>query len=123
MDAAKIASAQADELPIPLVQPGNTPMESIYLVFEGGPRKIHLKMESQNPTGSVKDRTAYGLIQSLEAHGRLHHGSVVVESTSGNLGVALSFICKMKGYQFIAVVDPKTTQENIARMQDARCAY
>lgn len=117
MDAANIASTQADELPMLLEQPGNTPMESIYLVFDGRPRKIHLKMESQNPTGSVKDRTANGLIQSLEAHGRLHPGSVIVESTSGNLGVALGFLCKMKGYRFIAVVDPKTTQENIARMQ------
>ena len=62
MDAANIASTQADELPMLLEQPGNTPMESIYLVFDGRPRKIHLKMESQNPTGSVKDRTAYGLI-------------------------------------------------------------
>ena len=117
MDAAKFASAQTDDMLLSLVKPGDTSMESIYLVFEGESRKIYLKMESQNPTGSVKDRTAYGLIRSLEAQGRLHPGSVVVESTSGNLGVALSYICKMKGYQFIAVVDPKTTQENIARMQ------
>ncbi|HYX50501.1 MAG TPA: 2,3-diaminopropionate biosynthesis protein SbnA [Ktedonobacteraceae bacterium] len=117
MDAANIASAQANELSKLLEQPGNTPMESIYLKFGGVPHKIHLKMESQNPTGSVKDRTAYGLIQALEAQGRLHPGSVVVESTSGNLGVALSFLCKMRGYRFIAVVDPKTTQENIAKMQ------
>ena len=117
MDAAHIASAQADELPQPFQQPGNTPMEAICLHFEGGPRTIHLKMESHNPTGSVKDRTAFGLLQALEAQGRLHAGSVVVESTSGNLGVALSFLCKLKGYRFIAVVDPKTTQENIANMQ------
>ena len=117
MDAAKIASAAQGELPELLTWPGNTPMESIYLMFGGVPRKIHLKMESENPTGSVKDRTAYGLIQSLETQGRLHPGSVVIESTSGNLGVALSFLCKIKGYRFIAVIDPKTTQENTAKMQ------
>ena len=106
MDAAKIASTPPDELSKLLARPGNTPMESIYL-----------KMESQNPTGSVKDRTAYGLIQSLETQGRLHPDAVVVESTSGNLGVALSFLCKIKGYRFIAVIDPKTTLENIEKMQ------
>jgi hypothetical protein len=66
MDAAKIASASPDELTRLLARPGNTPMESIYIMFGGVPRKIYLKMESKNPTGSVKDRTAYGLIQSLE---------------------------------------------------------
>jgi N-(2-amino-2-carboxyethyl)-L-glutamate synthase len=117
MDAAKMASAPPDELRKLLVRPGNTPMESIYLMLGGVARKIHLKMESKNPTGSVKDRTAYGLLQSLEAQGLLHSGSIVVESTSGNLGAALSYLCKMKGYRFIAVIDPKTTQENIAKMQ------
>jgi len=114
MDAAKIASAPLNEL---LARLGNTPMETIHLMLGDVPSKIHLKMESENPTGSVKDRTAYGLIQSLETQGRLHPGSVVVESTSGNLGVALSFLCKMRGYRFIAVIDPKTTQENIAKIQ------
>ena len=109
MDAAKIASAPPYELSKLLARPGNTPMESIYIMFGGVPRKIYLKMESKNPTGSVKDRTAYGLIQSLETQGSLHPGAVVVESTSGNLGVALSFLCKIKGYRFIAVIDPKTT--------------
>ena len=117
MDAAKIASAAPGELHKLLVRPGNTPMESIYLKLAGVPRKIHLKLESENPTGSVKDRTAYGLIKSLEAQDLLHPGSVVIESTSGNLGVALSFLCKLQGHRFIAVIDPKTTQENIAKMQ------
>jgi N-(2-amino-2-carboxyethyl)-L-glutamate synthase len=117
MDAANIASTWTHERSKLFQQPGNTPMESISLHFEGGSRTIHLKMESHNPTGSVKDRTAFGLLQALEAQGRLHAGSVVVESTSGNLGVALSYLCKLKGYRFIAVVDPKTTQENIAKMQ------
>ena len=98
-------------------QLGNTPMEPIYLVIGGVPRKIHLKLESENPTGSVKARTGYGLIQALEAQGLLSRGATLIESTSGNLGVALSFFCKVKGYGFIAVIDPKTTQENSAKMQ------
>jgi 2,3-diaminopropionate biosynthesis protein SbnA len=117
MDAAEIAALPPVALRRVLERLGNTPMESIYLVLGGVPHQIHLKLESENPTGSVKDRTGYGLIQALEDQGHLRSGSVVIESTSGNLGVALSFLCKLKGYRFIAVIDPKTTQENIAKMQ------
>jgi len=117
MDVASIADLAPVELNKLAQQLGNTPMEPIYLVIGGIARKIHLKLESENPTGSVKDRTGYGLIQALEAQGRLKKGSIVIESTSGNLGVALSFFCKLKGYKFIAIVDPKTTQENLTKMQ------
>ncbi len=117
MDVTAIADLAPVELNKLAQQLGNTPMEPIYLVIGGIARKIHLKLESENPTGSVKDRTGYSLIQELESQGRLKKGSVVVESTSGNLGVALSFFCKLKGYKFIAVVDPKTTQENLTKMQ------
>lgn len=117
MDAAEIATLPPVEFHRLLERLGNTPMESIYLVLAGVTRKVHLKLESENPTGSVKDRTAYGLIQSVERHGLLRNGSIVIESTSGNLGVALSFLCKLKGNRFLAVIDPKTTQENIAKMQ------
>ncbi len=117
MDVTAIADLAPVELNKLAQQLGNTPMEPIYLVIEGIARKIHLKLESENPTGSVKDRTGYSLIQTVEAQGLLSKGSVVIESTSGNLGVALSFFCKLKEYRFIAVVDPKTTQENLAKMQ------
>lgn len=65
----------------------------------------------------MKDRTAYGLIQTLEAQDLLQKRSIIIESTFGNLGVALSFFCKLKGYRFVAVVDLKTTQENLVKMQ------
>jgi 2,3-diaminopropionate biosynthesis protein SbnA len=117
MNTRGIADCTQVELNKYTQQLGNTPMEAIYLVIEGMTRKIHLKLESENPTGSVKDRTGYGLIQALEAQNLLSQGSVVVESSSGNLGVALSCLCRVKGYTFIAVIDPKTTQENLAKMQ------
>jgi 2,3-diaminopropionate biosynthesis protein SbnA len=98
-------------------QIGNTPIQPIYLVIKGRARKVYLKLEGANPTGSVKDRTGHALIHHLEDRGILNKGSVIVESTSGNLGVALALLCKAKGYGFIAVVDPKTTQENIIKMQ------
>src|SRR5260370_32660408 len=117
MNTRGIADFTQVELNKYVQQLGNTPMEAIYLVIEGMTRKIHLKLESENPTGSVKDRTGFGLIQALEAQNLLSQGSLVVESTSGNLGVALTSLCRIKGYTFIAVIDPKTTQENLAKMQ------
>jgi cysteine synthase A len=117
MDTAAIADLAPVELHKLAQKLGNTPMEVVYLVIGGIPRKIHLKLESANPTGSVKDRTGYGLIQTLETKELLNKNSIVIESTSGNLGVALSFYCKLKGYGFVAVVDPKTTRENLAKMQ------
>jgi 2,3-diaminopropionate biosynthesis protein SbnA len=97
---------------------GNTPIKPVNLLIDGKARPIYLKLESENPTGSMKDRTGYALIQAFEAQGLLNQESVIVESTSGNLGVALAFICKARGYRFIAVVDPKTTYENITRMRN-----
>ena len=96
---------------------GNTPMQAITLHIGEREQKIYLKMEGANPTGSMKDRTGFALIQDLEAQGALTEDSVLIESTSGNLGVALAFLCLVKGYRFVAVVDPKTTRENITRMK------
>lgn len=96
---------------------GNTPIKAVDLLLQGKTRTIYLKLEGENPTGSMKDRTGYALIQHFEAQGVLSENSVIIESTSGNLGVALAFLCKARGYRFIAVVDPKTTQENIAKMR------
>jgi N-(2-amino-2-carboxyethyl)-L-glutamate synthase len=96
---------------------GNTPLRPIHMLIEGKLRTVFLKLESENPTGSMKDRAGYGLIQDLEDRGLLAASSTIIESTSGNLGVALSLICKAKKYPFIAVVDPKTTHENITKME------
>jgi N-(2-amino-2-carboxyethyl)-L-glutamate synthase len=95
---------------------GNTPMREISLTIRGIPRKIHLKWEGANPCGSLKDRTAYSLITDLEDRGCLNRQSIVTESTSGNLGGALAAITRSKGYKFLAVVDPKTSPELLAKM-------
>lgn len=117
MNYQVIADMNPKELVHLLARIGNTPLHPIYLDIQGTVRTVYLKLEGENPGGSIKDRTGYGLILDLERRGVLHRRSIVIESTSGNLGVALSMICRAKGYQFIAVVDPKTTQENIAKMQ------
>lgn len=98
-------------------QIGQTPLVPIQLIIQQRPHTIYLKLEGANPTGSMKDRTGYALISSLEEQQVLHTDAVIVESTSGNLGAALALQCRVRGYRFIAVVDPKTTQENIQKMQ------
>ncbi|MEO8971258.1 MAG: pyridoxal-phosphate dependent enzyme [Ktedonobacteraceae bacterium] len=117
MDARRAASLPSTELERLARQIGNTPMEPVDLVMQTGIRRIHLKLEGANPTGSMKDRTGLALIQQLEQQGRLHADSIVIESSSGNLGVALSLLCKARGYSFTVVIDPKATQENIGKMQ------
>lgn len=96
---------------------GDTPLVPIRLVVRGRPRTLHLKLEGAGPGGSLKDRTAASMVQELEARGALRPDSVIVESTSGNLGVALARLARERGCRFVAVVDPKTTPENLVRMR------
>jgi N-(2-amino-2-carboxyethyl)-L-glutamate synthase len=97
---------------------GNTPIKAITISMQGIVHKIYLKLEGLNPTQSMKDRTAYSLVRTLEDQGQLNSGSTIVESTSGNLGVAMARLCQFKGYKFLAIVDPKTTPENLAKLQN-----
>jgi N-(2-amino-2-carboxyethyl)-L-glutamate synthase len=96
---------------------GSTPLLNVGLRLNGQLRIIRVKLECTNPTGSVKDRTAFGLVRDCLEQGRLEKGSVLIESTSGNLGVALAFVAQRLGLEFIAVIDPKTSVENIVRMR------
>lgn len=94
-----------------------TPLRMIQLYVQGAWRDVFLKLESQNFSGSIKGRTALSLIASLEERGVLGSGKTLIESTSGNLGVALAMIARNKGYRFIAVIDPKTTDENVQKLK------
>lgn len=96
---------------------GGTPLSPITLRIGGRTRIVHLKLEAANPCGSLKDRTAESLIGDLEERGMLERGSILVESTSGNLGIALAWLARARGYRFVAVIDPKTTPENVARLR------
>lgn len=78
---------------------------------------VFLKIEGLNPTGSIKLKTAVGLVEDAERRGTLSVGVPVIESSSGNLGVALSCICAAKGYKFTCVVDPNTSDAAIAHMR------
>ncbi len=83
---------------------GNTPMVRLNNI---GNSNIYVKLEKYNPAGSVKDRAVYFMIEGLEKRGILKKGDVLVEATSGNTGIALSMIGKLKGYEVIIVM-PET---------------
>ena len=79
---------------------------------------VFLKLEGFNVTGSIKVKTAIGLIEDLERRGIARpHETVIVESSSGNLGIALSLVCAIKGYKFICVTDSNSTRANIRGME------
>jgi cysteine synthase A len=90
---------------------GNTPLVSVRV---DGFDNINLfvKLETSNPTGSVKDRAAHYILRKLLSSGSIDHETTIIESTSGNFGVALSAYCKYYGLRFIAVVDPNITAMN-----------
>jgi 2,3-diaminopropionate biosynthesis protein SbnA len=97
---------------------GETPLETVRLTVGGQSSEVLLKLEGCNPGGSIKDRTALALVTSLETEGRLEVGDTIVESTSGNLGVALAFIARARGYRFHAVVDPHISAENLDMLRE-----
>ncbi len=83
-----------------------------------GSHDVFLKLEGLNISGSIKIKTAIGLIQDLEQRGLAKPGeTVIVESSSGNLGIALSIVCAVKGYEFICVTDPNANHANIRGME------
>ncbi|MET7300356.1 2,3-diaminopropionate biosynthesis protein SbnA [Embleya sp. NPDC005575] len=82
---------------------------------------VFLKIEGLNPAGSVKLKTALSLIEDAEWHGGLKRGARIIESSSGNLGIALSSICATKGYPFTCVVDPNTSTTSTDHMRALGC--
>src|SRR6266849_2753130 len=94
----------------------HTPLYSVALLIAGLWRRVQLKLEGYNPSGSSKDRTAHGLIRDLQTRGLLQESSIVIESTSGNLGVSLANVCSELGCPVTAVIDPKTTSEICGRL-------
>jgi [CysO sulfur-carrier protein]-thiocarboxylate-dependent cysteine synthase len=89
---------------------GNTPLVGLPNLSPPGYR-LFLKLEGHNPTGSVKDRVAKYLIEQAEDHGQLSPGQRVLEPTSGNTGIALAAICKVKGHPLTCVMPENTSEE------------
>src|ERR1700675_1863955 len=90
---------------------GYTPLVEIPRMSPNPRVRIFAKLEMLNPTGSVKDRVAKYLIDDLEAQGRLHEDSIILEPTSGNTGIALAMIGRRKGYRVALVMPDNVTNE------------
>lgn len=96
---------------------GNTPLVPVEVTTRGRVHTLLLKLEGFNPFGSIKDRTAVGLLASVEQRaGRAP--ITVIESTSGNLGAALAGLCRLRGHSFIAIVDPRVQEVNLRTMEE-----
>jgi len=90
---------------------GNTPLVDVSPLSPNPHVRIYAKLEGQNPGGSVKDRAAKYMIEAAEKEGLLQRGSVILESSSGNTGIALAMIARMRGYTFKVVLPENVSIE------------
>jgi [CysO sulfur-carrier protein]-thiocarboxylate-dependent cysteine synthase len=90
---------------------GNTPLVELKRLTPKASVRIYAKLEGQNPTGSIKDRVAKAMIYAAEASGALEPGRELLEPTSGNTGISLALIAKLKGYPLTCVMPANATEE------------
>ena len=95
---------------------GNTPMVQVSR-FDTGPCTLFLKLESQNPGGSIKDRIGLAMIDAAERDGRLRPGGTIVEATAGNTGLGLALVGRAKGYRVVLVVPDKMSTEKVLHLK------
>jgi cystathionine beta-synthase len=95
---------------------GNTPLIEVTR-FDTGCCRLFLKLESQNPGGSIKDRIGLWMIEAAEREGRLAKGGTIVEATAGNTGLGLALVARAKGYRIVLVVPDKMSTEKILQLR------
>lgn len=95
---------------------GNTPLIRLQRLNAGHNNTILLKMEGQNPAGSVKDRPALSMINEAEQRGFVRPGDTLIEATSGNTGIALAMAAAIKGYRMVLIMPENMTAERRAAM-------
>ena len=111
-----------DRMPSPTQPPalykliGNTPLVEVTRL-DTGLCQLFLKLESQNPGGSIKDRIGLSIIEAAEADGRLQAGGTIVEATAGNTGIGLALVGRIKGYRVILVVPDKMSTEKVLHLK------
>ena len=108
--------AAAPRVPAILGLIGNTPLVEITR-FHTGLCRLFVKLENQNPTGSIKDRMALAMVEAAERDGHLRPGGTIVEATAGNTGLGLALVAAVKGYQLILVIPDKMSQEKILHIR------
>src|ERR1700731_2324285 len=104
---------------------GNTPLIELKRLSPKPGVRIWAKLESRNPTGSVKDRVARAMIEDAEDKGLIRPGQTILEPTSGNTGISLAMICGLKGYPVKVVMPENVTRERteLLRMYGAEIVY
>jgi len=97
-------------------QIGNTPLVKLARLPGVTSNTLLVKLEGNNPAGSVKDRPAYNMILQAELRGDIHPGDTLIEATSGNTGIALAMVCAVKGYRLILIMPENMSAERRASM-------
>jgi len=95
---------------------GNTPLVELTR-FDTGPCQLFVKLENQNPAGSIKDRIGLSLIEAAERDGKLGPGGTLIEATAGNTGLGLALVAAQKGYRLILVIPDKMSQEKVLHLK------
>ncbi len=96
---------------------GNTPLVRLQRMVPGSGNQILVKLEGNNPAGSVKDRAALSMIEAAERTGRIRPGDTLIEATSGNTGIALAMVAATKGYRMILVMPEHMSAERRGLMR------
>ena len=95
---------------------GNTPLVRLQRLSAGQNNTLLVKLEGNNPAGSVKDRPALGMIRRAEQRGQIKPGDTLIEATSGNTGIALAMVAAIKGYRMVLIMPDHMTEERKAAM-------
>jgi cystathionine beta-synthase len=95
---------------------GNTPLVEAKRL-DGGKCRLFLKLENQNPAGSIKDRIGLSMIEAAEREGKLKRGGTLIEATAGNTGLGLALVAAQKGYRLILVIPDKMSQEKVFHLK------
>jgi cystathionine beta-synthase len=112
-DAAALAAGPTRGI-LPLI--GNTPLVRLEKL-DAGCCELYVKMESQNPGGSIKDRIGLAMIEAAERDGRIQPGATLVEATAGNTGLGLALVAGRKGYRLVLVIPDKMSQEKVFHLR------
>src|SRR3954454_24712331 len=95
---------------------GNTPLVRLES-FDTGPCELFVKLENQNPGGSIKDRIGLAMIEAAERAGALAPGAILVEATAGNTGLGLALVAARKRYRLVLVIPDKMSQEKVFHLR------
>src|SRR5437867_1490674 len=95
---------------------GDTPLVEVTQI-DTGPCQLFLKLENQNPGGSIKDRIGLSMVEAAEREGKLRPGGTVIEATAGNTGLGLALVAGAKGYRVLLVIPDKMSQEKISHVK------